>query len=218
MYRNTSVPIRPRWRSVNIISTNWPSLRECKILLRHTHRFAPALTFSLWNQYLLPQLNQYNYIINSTFLPIVWAFLPICELIEMVKFTANFCIPKMSVSAKITADAAATRDPKTAEETINGVSHDLVKVKIKSNLGPPYEQVLTLTQMLNLLIQEARHIVPQRWFPVLCRDSWGSHQVMTRNFQSPASKFKSSTWSTGLPTDIDSLSHNSRSVTHVPKN
>ena len=61
----------------------------------------------------------------------------------------------MSVSAENTADAPATRNLERAEETVNGVSPDLIEEKIKANIESLNEQLSTLTQLLNQLIQES---------------------------------------------------------------
>ena len=61
---------------------------------------------------------------------------------------------KMSVIAEDTGDAPAARDSKRAEETVHEVLLYLIEERIKANLEPFYEQISTLTQLLNQLIQE----------------------------------------------------------------
>ena len=63
--------------------------------------------------------------------------------------------PKMSVSAESTADTPASHNPKRTEEATKGTSHELIKERIKVNLRPPNEQIITLTRLLNQLIQES---------------------------------------------------------------
>ena len=60
----------------------------------------------------------------------------------------------MSVNVENTPDAATAPDWDTIEEPIHGVSADLIHEKIKANLEPLIEQISTLTQLLNQLIQE----------------------------------------------------------------
>ena len=58
------------------------------------------------------------------------------------------------MNAKNTADAPAARFLESAEETVNGVSPDLIEERIKAKLELLIEQISTLTQLLNQLIQE----------------------------------------------------------------
>ena len=71
----------------------------------------------------------------------------------------------MSVIAENTGDAPAARDSKRAEETVHEVLLYLIEEKIKANLEPFYEQISTLTQLLNQLIQENRGVIRQRGSP-----------------------------------------------------
>ena len=54
-----------------------------------------------------------------------------------------------------TANLPAARNPVRAEETVNRVSPDLIEDKIKANLEPENEQLSTLTELVNQLIQES---------------------------------------------------------------
>ena len=62
---------------------------------------------------------------------------------------------KISVNAENTFDAAAARDLEREDELINGASPDTLEEMIKTNLEPLNEQIFTLTQLLNKLIQES---------------------------------------------------------------
>ena len=49
------------------------------------------------------------------------------------------------MSAENTGNTAVTPNPEEAEEPVNGISHDLIKERIKANLESLNEQVLTVT-------------------------------------------------------------------------
>ena len=49
-----------------------------------------------------------------------------------------------------------------ADEPITGFLPNLIEKRVKVNLEPLNEQISTLTQLLNQLIQKIRHITPQR--------------------------------------------------------
>ena len=68
--------------------------------------------------------------------------------------------PKMSLGTENTAATPTTREPEQAEEPTNGISHDLIKERIRANLNPLNDQISRLTQVLKQLIQEisARNI------------------------------------------------------------
>ena len=61
---------------------------------------------------------------------------------------------KMFLNAGNIADAPTARDSKNVGEPINGVWPDVIEERIKANLEPLNEQISTLTQLLNQLIQE----------------------------------------------------------------
>ena len=63
--------------------------------------------------------------------------------------------PKMSMSAENTAGGSALRDPERIEGPDDGILHELIEEGIKANLRPLIDQLSTLTQLLNLLIQES---------------------------------------------------------------
>ena len=60
----------------------------------------------------------------------------------------------LSVNAENNADAPTARDLERAEEPINGFSPDLIDEKMKANVKPLNEQISTLSQLLNQLVQE----------------------------------------------------------------
>ena len=70
---------------------------------------------------------------------------------------------KVSVNAKNTTDAPAARDLEKVDVCIKGVSPDLIEERIKANLEPLNEQISTLIELLNQLIQKkTRHIIPHQ--------------------------------------------------------
>ena len=71
------------------------------------------------------------------------------------------------MNAENTADIPTTRD----SERVDRDPTELTDERIKANLEPPNEQISTLTQLLNQLIQKTRHVTPQRRVLVLIRHS-----------------------------------------------
>ena len=67
----------------------------------------------------------------------------------------------MSLGTENTAATPTTREPEQAEEPTNGISHDLIKERIRANLNPLNDQISRLTQVLKQLIQEiSARIIP----------------------------------------------------------
>ena len=83
------------------------------------------------------------------------SFSPDLRAIRNGKINSTISHPKMSVSAENTTDTSAPRNPEHIEESNNGLLHQLNNKRIKANLGPLKEQIPTLTQLLNDLIQQS---------------------------------------------------------------
>ena len=60
----------------------------------------------------------------------------------------------MSENIKHTANASESRNAKKTRITITGVSSDFIERRIRPNLDHLTAQILTLTQLLNELIQD----------------------------------------------------------------
>ena len=122
----------------------------------HTRNALHPLWLQTWyNRYLLLQLDHYNNKIKFNPFTEFMSFSPDLRAIRNGKINSTISHPKMSVSAENTTDTSAPRNPEHIEESNNGLLHQLINERIKANLGPLKEQIPTLTQLLNHLIQES---------------------------------------------------------------
>ena len=87
------------------------------------------------------------------------SFSPDLRILRNGKMYSTISHPKMSESTENTADTSAPPNVEHMEEPNNGILHELIEQRIKyqakANLGPVSEQISTLTQLLNQLIQES---------------------------------------------------------------
>ena len=63
--------------------------------------------------------------------------------------------PEISVSAETSGNTSAPGNPERIEKPDNEIPHELIKERIMANLGLLNEQIPTLTQLLNQLIQQS---------------------------------------------------------------
>ena len=119
------------------------------------------------------------------------------------KLYSKISDPKVSASVQNPAITPATRDPKIAEEPINGVSKDLIEERIKANLDPLNAHLSTSTPLLNQLIQESS----ARDSPTAdtCTQQTQSRHSPSHEAGSSKALPASTTGNTGFPADTKTL-------------
>ena len=106
------------------------------------------------------------------------SFCPHLRILRYGKIYSTISHSKMSVSAENNANFSQPCNPERTEEPINEISHELIKDRIKANLGLLNEQISTLTQLLHQLIQEFSARNSRRRTPVPDRHRRYAHFVM----------------------------------------
>ena len=151
-------------------------------LLTNTHHFTSVLTScflkSIHFASTQPLQLQYKFNLLTKFM----SFSPDLRGLRNGETYSKTSDLEMSVIPENTTNTCASGDPKRFEEPTHGISHELKGEKIKANWGPLSEQITTLTQLLEYLIQQssARNFPTEdaRTQPTQARHSF-SHEAGT---------------------------------------